>query len=187
MMDADRRRRKHGDASSGLWVAASPIVGNGYRPGLIGEIVTLHAETYSRLVGFGRAFECKVAAGLAAFIPRLDHPANALWHAADGDHLVGSIAIDGEDLGEGSAHLRWFIVHPAFRGAGLGQRLLGHALDFVDRGEVTETQLWTLKGLDAARALYERAGFVLAEEYDGDQWGTPITEQIFVRRQSASG
>ena len=162
-----------------------PIV-QGYRPGLIGQIVTLHAETYSRWAGFGSAFECKVASELADFASRLDRPCNALWHARDRDHIHGSIAIDGEDLGERCAHLRWFIVDPATRGAGVGRRLLNAALDFVDQQAFRETKLWTLKGLEAARSLYERAGFVMTEEYDGDQWGAQIREQIFVRKSSTT-
>lgn len=158
----------------------------GYHPGLVGRIVALHAETYSRWAGFGSAFECKVARELADFVMRLDRPMNAMWYAASGDSTIGSIAIDGEDLGNGRAHLRWFIVDPASRGAGLGHRLLSSALDFVDREGFQETQLWTLKGLEAARALYEHAGFTLDREFPGDQWGKRITEQTFIRIRSAA-
>ena len=143
--------------------SAPVAIREGYRPGLIGQVVSLHAETYSRLAGFGSPFESKVAAELADFIGRLHHPANGIWYAADDERLLGSITIDGEDLGDGLAHLRWFIVAPGCRGAGLGRRLLQGALDFVDRRNVAETRLWTLKGLDAARSLYERSGFVLAK------------------------
>lgn len=165
--------------------ASMPIV-DGYRPCLIGEIVTLHAATYSQWAGFGSAFEGKVASGLAEFVTRLDRPANTLLRADRDGRLLGSIAIDGEDLGDGSAHLRWFIVDPACRGTGLGRRLLDRALAFVDRRQVAETRLWTLQGLDAARTLYERAGFTLEREYQGEQWGRPITEQTFVRRCGAA-
>ena len=160
---------------------------DGYRPGVIGQIVALHASTYSEWAGFGASFESKVASGLAAFIDRLDHADNAIWHAVDNDRIVGSIAIDGEDLVGNRAHLRWFIVAPSCRGAGVGKALLSRALDFVDQRPFEETHLWTLKGLDAARALYERSGFILAEEYQGDQWGSPITEQTFVRKRGLPG
>ena len=36
----------------------------GYAPGCIGRITELHADFYSRLVGFGLPFEAKVAHGL---------------------------------------------------------------------------------------------------------------------------
>ncbi len=159
----------------------------GYRPGVIGQIVTLHAETYSNWAGFGSAFEGKVAAELSDFTSRLDRSGNALFHATMDQTILGSIAIDGEDLGDGRAHLRWFIVAPAARGIGLGQELLSLALDFVDRHGFRETQLWTLRGLDAARSLYLRSGFKLQSEYEGDQWGKQIVEQTFTRERRAPG
>lgn len=157
------------------------IIGKGYIPGLIGQAVVMHAAYYSQWAGFGAAFESKVARDLAEFVTRLERPGNAIWHAARLDEVVGSIAIDGEDLGNRCAHLRWFIVDPTCRGAGIGRRLLDQALKFTDREGFEATHLWTLKGLDAARGLYERQGFVLADEYQGDQWGADITEQKFIR------
>lgn len=165
---------------------ASFKIRRGYRPGLIGQIVTLHAETYSRWAGFGGAFECKVASELADFMTDLRGEESGIWHATLEDRLLGSIAIDGQDLEEGHAHLRWFIVDPSCRSAGLGKQLLKIALDFVDERQVAETHLWTLKGLDAARNLYERTGFSLAREYEGDQWGVRIREQRWVRKRGGS-
>lgn len=158
----------------------------GYRPGLLGQIVTLHAETYGDWAGFGIAFERKVASDLVDFIGRLERRGNGLWHVLMDDLVVGSIAIDGEDLGPGRAHLRWFIVDPKLRGTGLGKQLLQRAIDFADQQGFTETHLWTLKGLDAARSLYERMGFILTDDYDGDQWGRQIAEQTFTRRQGGA-
>jgi hypothetical protein len=40
--------------------------------------------------------------------------------------------------------------------------------------------LWTFRGLETARHLYEAEGFFLAEEHDVEQWGNIITEQKFV-------
>lgn len=156
-------------------------VAPGYRPGAIGRCAQLHATYYSRGVGFGATFEAKVAGGMAEFVQRLEAPCNRLWCALDGDEIVGTVAVDGEDLGAGIAHLRWFIVADGYRGTGVGRRLLDAAMDFCDAKGFAETRLWTLKGLDAARKLYETHGFALAEEWLGDQWGKPIAEQRFVR------
>ncbi len=41
--------------------------------------------------------------------------------------------------------------------------------------------LWTFRGLDAARRLYEANGFALVEEQPGRQWGEEVIEQRFVR------
>jgi GNAT superfamily N-acetyltransferase len=106
---------------------------------------------------------------------------SGLWTAADDGGLLGSIAIDGEDLGDGSAHLRWFIVADRARGTGLGRRLLEQALAFCDAQGFACTQLWTFDGLHAARRLYEANGFVLAEQWPGTQWGPLVQEQRFER------
>jgi len=156
------------------------IVG-GYRPGLIARITGMHALYYARESGFGQRFESVVAAGLAEFCNRLDRPRNAIWTARQQGDIVGSVAIDGEDLGGTIAHLRWFIVGDGVRGGGVGKTLLDTALTFADAQGFTETQLWTFAGLNAARHLYETRGFVLAEEYAGAQWGKDVLEQRFVR------
>lgn len=187
---ADALHARRAATGGGPRAATPPAVRieRGYRPGLIGRAVDMHAQFYARAHGFGAVFESRVAAGLADFLPRLDRPCNAVWTALDGDRIVGTIAIDGEDLsseapgpGRGIAHLRWFIVEDGRRGGGVGRRLLDQAVTFADRSGFAETRLWTFRGLDAARRLYEAAGFVLADEWSGNQWGTEVTEQSFVR------
>ncbi len=165
--------------------ASTPAILTGYRPGLIGAITALHARHYAEAAGFGCNFEAIVATGLSAFCQRLENPANAIWTVVLGDEILGSIAIDGEDLGGGLAHLRWFILGEAVRGGGLGRRLLDGALAFADDQGHPETHLWTFAGLDAARRLYERNGFTLVEERPGAQWGKEVREQRFVRTRGA--
>ena len=158
---------------------------DGYQPGVIGRMVEMHGEYYSRMDGFHvAAFEAIVAGGLAEFMPRLGNPNNGIWTAEQDGRIVGGLAIDGEDLGKRRAHLRWFIMDDLIRGTGVGKLLLKAALKFCDARGFSETRLWTFQGLDAARHLYERTGFALADEHDGDQWGTKLTEQVFVRPRS---
>lgn len=159
----------------------------GYRPGVVGRITQMHAEFYARLSGFGQFFESRVASGLAEFVGRLDHPCNQIWLAILNDRIVGSIAIDGQDMGENQAHLRWFILDDGCRGSGVGRRLLGEAVAFCDRQGFDAIELSTFKGLDAARQLYESAGFVLSLEEQGSQWGSVVTEQQFTRRRANLG
>ena len=154
---------------------------HGYRPGILGRAVEMHARFYARTVGFGSPFERKVAAEMAEFAGRLDQPCNGLWSAMQGDAVVGTVAIDGQDLGPGTGHLRWFIVEDGLRGGGIGRRLLAAATAFCDARAFAATHLWTFRGLDAARRLYEAAGFTLAEERPGRQWGEEVLEQRFVR------
>ena len=153
----------------------------GYQPGCIGDVASLHARFYSEHRGFGAFFEQKVATELAEFAGKLPAVGKALWLYAENDRSLASLAIDG-DTETGIAHLRWFIVDDSLRGSGVGRQLMSRAMKFVD-DRFSETYLWTFKGLDAARHLYESFGFELAEEFEGSQWGTKVIEQRFRRCQ----
>jgi hypothetical protein len=97
-------------------------IAHGYAVNVFARCVELHATFYAAAHGFGAAFEGVVAGGLAGFGPRMDKPRNRLWRATQDERIVGTIAIDGEDLGENRAHLRWFIVDDSVRGGGVGRR-----------------------------------------------------------------
>lgn len=159
------------------------IISTGYQPGLIGRVTEMHANYYSKYSGFGQFFESKVAAGMAEFVSRLDKPCNQVWVATLNERIVGSISIDGEDLGNNQGHLRWFILDDGCRGVGVGRRLLTKAVAFCKNTGFDATQLWTFKGLDAARRLYEDVGFKLAHEEQGTQWGSAVTEQQFTLKR----
>ena len=79
--------------------------------------VDLHATVQP---GFGQRLASRVAAGLAQFCDGLDKPVNGIWTALRDGEIVGSVAMDGHDLGENIVHLRWFIVDDSVRGSGAG-------------------------------------------------------------------
>jgi len=153
-----------------------------YHSGLIAGVTDLHASFYSKHYGFGAVFERKVATELSEFMGRIDRPVNTTISAYRGEQLLGSVSLDGEDFGDSTAHLRWFIVNPNAQGVGVGKRLIEKATAFVDKNGFRQTRLWTFQGLDAARHLYESAGFILAGEKPGSQWGTQVVEQEFIRQ-----
>jgi DNA-binding MarR family transcriptional regulator/ribosomal protein S18 acetylase RimI-like enzyme len=163
-------------------VSAPVDIRRGYTPTLLGRVTCMHAAYYSKNFGFKQYFESKVAGELAEFLSRREHSGNAIWSAHFERKIVGSITIDGEDLGKDKAHLRWFIVDVGLKGSGIGQKLISEAMAFVDQAGFHETHLWTFKGLDAARRLYERVGFSLAEEQKSRRWGDTVFEQRFVRK-----
>ncbi len=95
--------------------------------------------------------------------------------------MVGSVIVDASGGGAQGAHLRWFIVSEEMQGRGLGADLLGRALSFCDGHGYERIWLTTFAGLDAARTLYEKNGFVLTGETETDQWSGNVREQIFER------
>ena len=154
----------------------------GYRPGAIGRIVELHAVYYQRHWGFGLYFEAKVACGVAEFLSRFDPARDGLWLASADDEIVGSIAIDAAHADGDGAHLRWFILDPAYRDRGFGGRLLATAIAHCRDRRFKRIYLWTFAGLNAARHLYEKSGFTICREQDDNQWGVTVHEQMFELR-----
>lgn len=161
-------------------------VQQGYHSGVIASVVQLHASFYSENYGFGAIFERKVATEMAEFMGRIDTPLNTTFSAFSGGELLGSVSLDGEDLGKGVSHLRWFIVSPKAQGMGIGKLLMRKATAFADENGFDSTRLWTFKGLDTARHLYEKHGFKLVSETPGSQWGTQVIEQEFIRQRGGT-
>src|SRR5437899_492654 len=91
------------------------------RPGDIGTIVYLHGVLYAREYGFDSTFEAYVAGPLAEFV-RSSSPRDRLWVAERDGRIVGCIAVVAG--GPETAQLRWYLVDPAARGAGVGRGLL---------------------------------------------------------------
>jgi len=154
-------------------------ISDGYMPGVLGRVVSLHGSYYAEHWGFGSYFESKVASDLAEFLGRFDGRRDGLWSLRSSDQVEGAIAIDGIRAGTVGAHLRWFIVSDAVRGTGAGGKLMATAMEFCRSRGYRTIYLSTFAGLDAARHLYEKHGFVLVAEEPGTQWGPEVLEQRF--------
>lgn len=164
----------------------SPItIAPGYRPGLIGQVTALHAAYYHAAWGFGLPFEARVATELAAFLSRFTPGRDGVWLAVHDEAVVGAVAIDAREAEGRGVRLRWLILAPAARGHGVGRQLVATALGHADQLGFPRAYLTTFAGLDAARALYEQAGFVLTHEQLDRTWGVPVREQTFERTRPA--
>ena len=152
---------------------------SGYIPGAIGRITELHATYYSKHAGFGLFFESKVASEMSEFLTRYREKQGGFWVAVAEEQVIGSIAVDGIKARSEGAHIRWFIVAQGYQGQGIGNMLLGEAVDFCRGSGFKRVYLWTFVGLDAARHLYEKHGFVMCREIKGEQWGVKVNEQMF--------
>ncbi|MEM8809129.1 MAG: GNAT family N-acetyltransferase [Cyanobacteria bacterium P01_G01_bin.38] len=154
-------------------------VRTGYLPGSMGRVAELHGTYYHQHWGFGLFLEAKVATGLSEFLARYDESRDGFWTVSVAGRVEGSIAIDGIDTEGQGAHLRYFILSDRLRGQGVGNRLINAAIDFCRHRQYRRVYLWTFEGLDAARHLYEKAGFELVEQFQGTQWGQAMNEQRF--------
>lgn len=152
----------------------------GYYPGVLGKITELHAVYYHEHWEFDSSFETQVGMELCEFMSRFSIETDGFWAALVNGRFAGAVAIDGNQVNEEGARLRWFIVEPSLQGQGIGGTLIRTAIEFCRKAGHKQVFLWTFKGLDPARNLYERFGFRLVEEHDVDQWGTWIQEQKFI-------
>jgi GNAT superfamily N-acetyltransferase len=151
---------------------------SGYEPGALGRVVELHGRWYARHWKFGAYFEALVAQGLAEFLGHFDAARDGFWIARLGETVAGSVSLVGA-RDAGPARLRWFILDEGAQGRGIGRRLMQAAMDFSRAAGYRHVYLTTFAGLDAARALYEKHGFVLTHEAADRTWGVPVTEQRF--------
>ena len=135
-------------------------------------MASLHGSYYHEHWSFGVYFEAKVATELASFLTSYVPGRDGFWTVSVDGQIEASIAIDGSDAHGNGAHIRWFIVSDDLRGRGAGGELLGTAMRFCRTRGYPRVCLWTFGGLDAARHLYEREGFVLCEERPGTTWGS---------------
>ncbi len=168
---------------AGLWRLRSRVAGRGMGgyaivrspvPEALNRIVDMHDSYYGSHWGFGPAFTRKNLAELSEFLDRFNPGRDGLWTAQVDGRIEGSVAIDGS---QAIAELRWFLVSDSLRGRGAGSQLLDLALTFCRNSGFSTVRLWTFAGLDQARWLYDRAGFVLQEQRLGTRWGTEVLEQ----------
>ena len=149
------------------------------RPGDLGTVVNLHGTVYAAEYGFDVTFEAYVAGPLAEFaLTRTDR--DRLWLAERAGHIVGCVAIVGTSAEE--AQLRWFLVAPEARGAGLGKRLLHEAISFCASRDYQSVFLWTVSALTAAASLYRSVGFQRVEATPAQRWGVPMIEEKYSLR-----
>jgi N-acetylglutamate synthase-like GNAT family acetyltransferase len=146
------------------------------RPGDLGTIVSLHGTIYAREQGFDPTFEAYVAALLAEFV-RSASARERLWIAEQDSRIVGCVAIVAAS--PQTAQLRWFLVDPSVRGAGLGKRLLREALAFCRDCGYISVILRTVSALEAAAHLYRSTGFRKVEEKPGRRWGVEVVEEKY--------
>lgn len=97
----------------------------------------------------------------------------AVWMAFLDDEPVGTLSAYCSTEG---LHLRSLAVHPAARGHGVGRALLAAAERFGRNRGHSRVFLRTTPFLNAAIALYSRAGFTLHQGAERDLHGVPLFE-----------
>lgn len=139
------------------------------RPGDMGWVVQRHGEIYHELRGWDATFEALVAEIVAGFVRDFDASRDRCWIAEVEGRRAGSVFLTRH--ADGSAQLRMLIVEPWARGRGIGAKLVHECVEHARKLGYDKMVLFTSRGLDSARRLYEAEGFEMVREEQEAAWG----------------
>lgn len=145
--------------------------------GDIGNIIYLHGRLYKEEYDYGISFETYVAKGLYEFYSQYDKEKDRVWVCEHHNSIVGFLLLMHRE--DTTAQLRFFILLPAYRGTGLGRKLMELFMQWIRDHGYRCAYLWTTNEQTAAAELYKKFGFRLTEEFDSTSFGKPLKEQRY--------
>lgn len=148
-----------------------------HKPGDMGWVVHRHGALYAKERGYSSEFEALVARIAADFLEHFDSKHERCWIAEHDGEIAGSVFLVKKS--RKVAQLRLLLVEPSARGLGIGRRLVAETVRFARRAGYQRIALWTQSDLDAARHLYEEAGFRVTRRERHHSFGKKLVAETW--------
>jgi GNAT superfamily N-acetyltransferase len=149
-----------------------PYILRPHQPGDLGWVVHRHGVLYAEEYGFDEQFEALVAEIAAQFMRGHDPTPGALLDRRArrcAGRLGAARRAVGRDREAAPAS-----VEPEARGLGIGARLVEECSRFARRAGYRKITLWTNSVLQAARRIYEQAGYRLVDKKPHRSFGRDL-------------
>lgn len=151
-------------------------------PGDLGWIVERHGALYGEEYGWRGPFEGMCAGIVSDFAKNFDPKLEKCWIAEVDGARAGCVMLVKDDPKAKTAdvsRVRLLLLEPFARGMGLGRKLVEECVTFSRAKGYRRITLWTHKELTAARAIYDKLGFVKTGEESHDDWGGKATSEFW--------
>jgi DNA-binding MarR family transcriptional regulator/GNAT superfamily N-acetyltransferase len=147
------------------------------QPGDVGYLIYLHGHLYAKESGYNLEFEAYVCKTFYEFLPAYNPAKDRMILAIADGQIVGSVAILASS--RHLVQLRWFLIHPDYRGQGLGKWMLEEAIAFCKEKHYQKIYLMTTSMQHTAIGLYTKMGFRKTGEKFLQLWGQQLYEQRY--------
>ena len=155
----------------------APYLLRQHQPGDMGWIVHRQAILYADEYGWDGTYEALAAEIVAHFIKNNDPRRERCWIAEKDGARVGAVFV--AKVSDEIAKLRLLHVEPSARGLGIGKRLVEECIRFARQAGYQKITLWTQSILQAARRIYEQAGFRVVHKEQHHSFGKDLTAETW--------
>ena len=155
----------------------APYLLRQHQPGDMGWIVHRQAMLYAEEYGWDGTYEALAAEIVAHFIKEYDPKRERCWIAEKDGARVGAVFV--AKASDEVAKLRLLHVEREARGLGIGKRLVEECIRFARQTGYQKITLWTQSILQAARRIYEQAGFRVVHKEQHHSFGKNLTAETW--------
>lgn len=152
------------------------LIRNKLMPGDLGYIAYIHGRLYAKECGYGLNFEAYVLEGLTQFAHEYEADRDKIWICEHSNKIIGFLVAAHR---EEAVQLRYFLFLPEYRGIGLGKKLMGEFIAFMELNNYKKAYLWTTNEQHSAIALYTQYGFILTEEKHSNAFDKMLVERRY--------